>query len=127
MTQRGKCAFQFGPFRIDTEERLLFRGEEMVPLTPKAIETLLALVSNPGRVLEKDELMKLIWQDSFVEEGGLARNISLVRKALGETADEVRYIETIPKRGYRFVAAIEANDPKHQEDEKAPEIAHPVP
>jgi DNA-binding winged helix-turn-helix (wHTH) protein len=77
---QAKHLYEFGPFHIDTVERLLFRGEDMVPLTPKVVETLLALVSHSGRVLEKDELMKLVWGDSFVEEGGLTRNISFLRK-----------------------------------------------
>ena len=65
----GKHLYEFGPFHIDTVERLLFRGDEMVPLTPKAVETLLALVSNSGRVLEKQELMKLVWGDTFRGRG----------------------------------------------------------
>ena len=100
-----KRAYEFGPFRIDTIERLLFRSGEMVPLTPKAVDTLLALVANHGRMLEKDELMKLIWPDSFVEEGGLTRNISILRKVFEEGGSE--YIETIPKRGYRFLAPVQ--------------------
>src|SRR5579864_9099947 len=101
-----KHAYEFGPFRIDTIERLLFRGDEMVSLTPKAVDTLLALVSNHGRVLGKEELMKLIWPDSFVEEGGLARNISILRKVFEEGDSELQYIETLPKRGYRFLASV---------------------
>ena len=103
MSNRDKHLYEFGPFRIDTAERLLFRGDEMIPLTPKAIDTLLALVSSGGRVLEKDELIKMVWPGSFVEEGGLTQNISLLRKVLGGTSGEFQYIETIPKRGYRFV------------------------
>ena len=79
----------------------------MVPLSPKAVDTLLALVSNHGRMLEKEELMKLIWPDSFVEEGGLTRNISILRKVFEEDASDVQYIETIPKRGYRFLAPVQ--------------------
>jgi TolB-like protein/DNA-binding winged helix-turn-helix (wHTH) protein/Tfp pilus assembly protein PilF len=100
-----KRVYEFGPFRIDSVERLLYRGEELIPLAPKTIDTLMALVSNAGRVLEKDDLIRMVWRDSFVEEGGIARNISLLRKALGDT-EEGRYIETIPKRGYRFVAPL---------------------
>src|ERR1035441_4753015 len=102
-----KHAFEFGPFRIDTEERLLFRGQETIALTPKVADTLLALLSNAGRVVEKDDLMKAIWPDTFVDEGGLARNISALRKALGDGAGEPQYIETIPKRGYRFVGTLQ--------------------
>lgn len=106
MSSQDKHLYEFGPFRIDPVERLLFRGDEMIPLTPKATDTLLALVSSRGRVLEKDELMKMIWPDSFVEEGGLAQNISLLRKVLGGATGEFQYIETIPKRGYRFVVPV---------------------
>ena len=106
MYQQEKKLYEFGPFRIDTVERLLFRSDEIVPLTPKAIDTLLALISNPGRVLEKEDLIKMVWPDSFVEEGGLARNISALRRVLGDLSSDVQFIETIPKRGYRFVAPV---------------------
>ena len=106
MGQEVKRFYEFGPFRIDTEQRLLMRGEEVVPLTPKAADTLLALLANSGRVIEKDELIKTVWPETFVEEGGLARNISMLRKALGDDPEDSPYIETIPKRGYRFVAPV---------------------
>jgi TolB-like protein/DNA-binding winged helix-turn-helix (wHTH) protein len=96
-----KRSYQFGPFRIDTEERLLRRDEEAIPLPPKAVDTLLVLASNARRVLKKDELMQRIWPDTFVEEGGLARNISELRKVLGDG-----YIETHSKQGYRFIAEV---------------------
>ncbi len=91
---------QFGPFRYDAAQRQLFRGEQVVPLAPKAADTLHALIERRGRVVGKDELMKLVWPDTTVEEIGLARNISLLRKALGDEAEA--YIETVPRRGYRF-------------------------
>ena len=100
--------YAFGPFRIDSEERLLFRGDELIPLTPKVVDTLLALLSSDGRIVEKDDLVKAVWPDSFVEEGGLARNISMLRKTLGGAAGDAQFIETIPKRGYRFVAPLKA-------------------
>lgn len=106
MSKPDQHFYEFGPFRIDTVERLLRRGEELISLTPKAIDTLLALISNRGQLIEKDDLLKMVWPDTFVEEGGLSRNVSALRKALGEGPDEVRYIETIPKRGYRFVADV---------------------
>lgn len=106
MLKQQQHFYEFGPFRIDPSERLLRRGEDLIPLTPKAIDTLLALISHPGDLIEKDDLLKIVWPDTFVEEGGLARNISALRRALGEGPDEVRYIETIPKRGYRFVAQV---------------------
>src|SRR5437868_2939048 len=122
MYGQAKHLYEFGPFRIDSVERLLFRGQEVIPLTPKAVDTLLALVSNRGRVLEKDELIKLIWPDSFVEEGGLARNISVLRRVFEDGAGEVQYIETIPKRGYRFVAPVREAGPTTQTP-----VAPPVP
>ncbi len=94
--------YSFGPFRYDATQRLLFRGNETVSLVPKALDTLHVLLEHRGRVIEKAELMKLVWPDTNVEEIGLARNISLLRKALGDEAET--YIETIPRRGYRFIA-----------------------
>ncbi len=94
--------FAFGPFHYDAEQRLLFRQGEVVPLVPKAIDTLHVLLERRGRVVEKAELMKLVWPDTTVEDVGLARNISLLRKALDDESGQ--YIETIPRRGYRFVA-----------------------
>ena len=94
--------FAFGPFHYDAEQRLLFRQGEVVPLVPKAIDTLHVLLERRGRVVEKAELMKLVWPDTTVEEVGLARNISLLRKALDDKSGQ--YIETIPRRGYRFAA-----------------------
>src|SRR5450759_5731125 len=95
-------AHRFGPFRFDPVERLLSRDGEPVPLMPKTIDTLAVLLERRGQVVEKAELMKLVWPDCVVEEVGLARNISLLRKALGENAEN--YIETVPRRGYRFTA-----------------------
>ena len=96
--------YEFGPFRLDSTERLLLRGGVRVALTPKAYETLLALVENAGRALEKDELLRRVWPDTFVEEVSLARNISVLRKVLGD--EDGSFIETLPKRGYRFVAPV---------------------
>ncbi|MDZ7638855.1 MAG: winged helix-turn-helix domain-containing protein [Bryobacterales bacterium] len=104
MGETAHRQYCFGPFRIGAAERLLRRGEQVVPLPPKAIDTLLILASNSGRVVEKAEIIEAVWPDTFVEEGGLARNISLLRKALGGEPEGHAYIETIPRRGYRFVA-----------------------
>jgi TolB-like protein/DNA-binding winged helix-turn-helix (wHTH) protein/Tfp pilus assembly protein PilF len=103
--------YEFGPFHIDTAERLLYRGEELIPLTPKAIDTLLVLIANRGRVVEKDELIKAVWPDTFVEEGALARNVSALRKAFGSDTDDSQFIATVPKRGYRFVAPVKVPEP----------------
>src|SRR5262245_40327761 len=106
MNQPAKLFYEFGPFRLDTAERLLLRNGEEVSLTPKIFDLLLVLVENGGHILEKDELMKAIWPDAVVEEANLTRNISTLRRALGEGQDTRKYIETIPWRGYRFVASV---------------------
>jgi len=98
--------YEFGPFRADGLRRLLFRDGQPVPLTAKAFDTLLVLIRNRDRVLEKDALLKEIWPNSFVEEANLAQHVSALRKALGEIPGEHRYIATIPGRGYRFVADV---------------------
>ncbi len=99
--------YAFGPFRLDVNQRLLVREGRAVPLTPKAVDTLLVLVQSDGRVVEKDELMQKIWPDTFVEEVNLAHHISVLRKALGENENGDRYIQTVPRRGYRFIAPVD--------------------
>jgi DNA-binding winged helix-turn-helix (wHTH) protein len=101
-----KRFYVFGMFRIDVTERILFSEQRAVPLTPKVFETLLVLVENSGHMLSKDELMEKVWPDSVVEENNLAQNISMLRKALGESRSGQKFIETLPKRGYRFVAEV---------------------
>lgn len=98
--------YEFGPFRVDTRERRLLRHGEVVPLRPKVFDILLVLLQNNGHILSKDEVMKLVWPETAVEEGNIARNISTLRNALGERPHERQYIETIPWRGYRFVASV---------------------
>ncbi len=105
--------YEFGSFRVDDEERLLLRNGKPVALPPKVAETLLLLLSRAGHIVEKDEILRTIWPDTFVEEASLTQNISLLRKALGETAEDHRYIETIPKRGYRFIAPVRVIDAEH--------------
>ena len=95
--------YEFGPFRLEPAERKLSRNNEPLVLAPKAFDTLLVLVRNSGHLLEKDELIRALWPDSFVEEGNLTNNISLLRKALG---DDAPYIETVPKLGYRFIGGV---------------------
>ncbi|HRJ19157.1 MAG TPA: winged helix-turn-helix domain-containing protein [Bryobacteraceae bacterium] len=96
---------EFGPFRYDPAQRQLFRDGQPVPLVPKAIDTLHVLLERRGQIVDKATLLQLVWPGTTVEEIGLARNISILRKALGDDGDTPRYIETIPKRGYRFAAA----------------------
>jgi len=98
--------YEFGPFRVDARERTLRREGALVPLTPKVFDILLVLVQNGGRVLTKTEMMDLVWPDTAVEESNLGRNVSTLRKALGDGPDGHRYIETIPWRGYRFIAQV---------------------
>ena len=104
--RQAKQFYEFGPFRIDRAERLLLRDGQVVPLTPKVFDTLLVLVENSGHILTKDEVMKMVWPETVVEEANLSKNISTLRKALGESTGQYQYIETIPWRGYRFVASV---------------------
>ena len=106
MEQKPEQLYEFGPFRLDPGERLLLRAGEPVPLTPKAFDLLLVLVVEAGHLLEKEALMKAVWPDSFVEDNNLADNISRLRKALNDGENGQRFIETVPKRGYRFVADV---------------------
>jgi DNA-binding winged helix-turn-helix (wHTH) protein len=99
------CAF--GPYRLDFERRLLLRGDEIIALQQKALEILIVLVERQGEVVSKDELMKSVWPDSFVEESNLTQNVFVLRRALGEGPKENRYIATVPGRGYRFVGRLD--------------------
>lgn len=113
--------FEFGPFQLDSQERLLFRNSEAVALPPKTLELLVVLVENCGHLLEKEELMKRLWPDSFVEEANLSHHVFALRKALGDGENGDAYIETIPRRGYRFVAKVKEsdNDGNSQADSEA--------
>jgi DNA-binding winged helix-turn-helix (wHTH) protein len=97
---------EFGDFQVNLTERELLRDGRAVPLTLKAFDVLLTLVENQGHIVEKVRLMEAVWPDSFVEESNLTRNVSTLRQVLGDTRDEPRYIETIAKRGYRFIASV---------------------
>ena len=102
---RNPQVYQFGPFQLIPSERLLLRGDDVVELPPKVFDTLVMLVRESGHVVEKDEIMRAIWPDAFVEESNLTRNISVLRKALN-SEDAHQYIDTVPKVGYRFVAQV---------------------
>jgi Tol biopolymer transport system component/DNA-binding winged helix-turn-helix (wHTH) protein len=102
-----KLLYKFGSFSIDKQNRLLLKDERPVQLKPKVFDTLLVLVEGKGNVLTKDDLMDKIWAETAVEENNLQQNISILRKILGDTEDGVQYIETIPRRGYRFAATVE--------------------
>lgn len=95
--------YEFGAFRLDPAERKFERDNKIIPLTPKVFDTLTLLVRNAGRLLEKDELLRTLWSDSFVEEGSLTNNIFILRKTLGK---DVGFIETVPRRGYRFIGPV---------------------
>jgi len=110
MTSPDSHLYEFGPFLLDAASRILLKDGVTVRLTPKAFETLLVLVQHGVQVAEKEQLLKEVWPDSFVEEGSLSRNIHELRKALGDDSSEPRYIETIPKRGYRFIAPLRVLD-----------------
>ena len=96
MAQAIKHLYEFGPYRIDPVKRLLLRGEESVPLPSKVFETLLVLVQHSEEVVSKDNLIKLVWPNNFVEESNLSQSIFLLRKALAENAQDHRYIVTVP-------------------------------
>ncbi len=123
MSGQANHFYEFGSFRLDPGERTLIRGSEVVPLAPKAFETLLALVERHGRVWKKDELIKRIWPDTFVEEGNLAQHIFTLRRALSAGQNGRQYIETIPRRGYCFVAEVrEEWDDSLVEEQAGPSV-----
>jgi len=106
MLQSAHVLYEFGPFQLDPSQDLLLEGTRKIPLTPKAYQTLLVLVENRGRTLGKDEFLQKVWPDAFVEEATLAQNIFTLRKHLRDDRETALYIETVPKRGYRFVADV---------------------
>jgi TolB-like protein/DNA-binding winged helix-turn-helix (wHTH) protein/Tfp pilus assembly protein PilF len=110
MSVQTKAIYEFGPFRLHPAERRLLRDEAQVRLPPKAFDALVVLVENRGHLLEKDELLRKVWPDTFVEESNLAQHISVLRKALQDGEDGPRYIETVPTRGYRFIAEVRELD-----------------
>jgi len=105
MNNNNLC-YEFGPYQLDSCKRILTREGEGIPLTPKATEILIALVKHAGELVEKDELLKEVWPDTFVEENNLTQNIFTLRKALGDDRTDPKYIETVARRGYRFLAAV---------------------
>lgn len=109
--QKIKQLYEFGPFRVDPEKELLFRGDETVPLAPKAFQILLVLMRHRKEVVNKDDLLKMVWPDTFVEEANLSRNIFLLRKALGESPQDHQYVLTVPGRGYRFAEDVQLVPP----------------
>jgi DNA-binding winged helix-turn-helix (wHTH) protein/Tfp pilus assembly protein PilF len=106
MSLTGRTFYDFPPFRLDPAEGVLLRDGKAVSLTPKAFNVLLVMVQHHGHIVTKESLLQEVWPDTFVEEGNLAFTVSLLRKALGENENGSSYIETVPKRGYRFVAQV---------------------
>lgn len=104
--------FEFGEFLLDTREKVLLRNQKPVAITPKAFLLLQTLVENHGHTLAREQLMESVWADSYVEEGNLTFTINAVRKALGDSSSNPRFIETVPKRGYRFIADVKRVETK---------------
>jgi len=101
-----RLTYEFDSYRIDVANRLVFRHDEPLPLTPKAVEILVALIAQHGAIMSKSDLMKIVWPDTIVEDGNLAQNIYLLRKTLDEGSNGTRYVETVARRGYRFVGEV---------------------
>jgi len=110
--------YEFGAFRLDVRERALWCEGKLVPLTPKLVETLLALVEWSGHIVDKQELMERVWPDTCVEEGNVARHVSLLRKTLSEWSDGASLIETLPRRGYRFIAPVRRVTPPESSEQE---------
>jgi DNA-binding winged helix-turn-helix (wHTH) protein/TolB-like protein/Flp pilus assembly protein TadD len=106
MSPQSEDLFEFGPFVLDAAKHQLLRDGAIVPLTPKTFDLLLVLVESQGRMLSKQELIKTLWPDSNVDDSNLTQQISMIRRALGETAGEARFVTTVPARGYRFTAPV---------------------
>lgn len=106
MTNNNLC-YEFGPYQLDPSKRLLTREGDVIALTPKATEILIVLVQHAGQLVEKDVLLKAVWPDTFVEEANLSQNVFTLRRAFGDERAEPRYIETVAKRGYRFLAPVQ--------------------
>lgn len=106
MSAKSGNHYHFGDHRLDISEQTMHKGDERIALTPKAFETLVFFLENPGRLIPKDELMNSLWPDRFVEEGSLTFHVGMLRKALGDAPADPQYIQTVPKSGYRFIAEV---------------------
>jgi DNA-binding winged helix-turn-helix (wHTH) protein/tetratricopeptide (TPR) repeat protein len=125
MLSKPRQLYEFGPFRIDPDHRQLLRGDQPLPLQPKAFDILLMLVENSGKVVSKDDLMKAVWPDTFVEESNLSQHVFVLRKTLGDTIEDKRYIVTVPGKGYRLVETVRvitADEEKSGNEDKEEEI-----
>ena len=119
MLKQTRPFYEFANFKLDQDQKTLLRNGEPLILTPKVFDTLLLLVQNSGRILEKDDLMKALWPGSFVEEGNLSQNISVLRKLLGDDRNGNSFIRTIPRRGYQFIAPVTEMDSTTPENNTA--------
>ena len=124
MPSQENQLYEFGPFVMDARSRILLKDGATVRLTPKAFDTLFILVQHASQVVDKEQLLKEVWPDIFVEEGSLSHNIHGLRKALGDDTSEPRYIETIPKRGYRFVAPVKISQADEFKGTDLPAVIH---
>src|SRR5262245_40454187 len=106
MTSKNRNIYEFGEFRLEPTENILEKDGKPIPLKPKAFSTLVCLVENHGKLVEKSELLDQVWNDSFVEESTVSKCIWELRTALSDDPKDSRYIQTVPKRGYRFVAEV---------------------
>src|SRR5271169_2021939 len=104
---KSEWIFKFGEFQVDALARTLRREEEIVTLNRRAFDVLLYLVQNPGKVLTRDELLKNVWSDTYVDENSLAQSISALRRALEEKPGDNSYIVTLPGRGYHFISQVQ--------------------
>jgi DNA-binding winged helix-turn-helix (wHTH) protein len=123
MPSRTEVLYRFGDCLVSPTEKRLLRGGKSVPLQPRVFDTLLLLLESQGRLIEKDEFLSRLWPDSSVEEVALAHCISHLRKALPHGTGDERFIETVPKRGYRFVAAVEVTWPVANENSTVVRVA----
>ena len=114
MGNEVKQLMEFGPFRIDPAQRLLFRDQQPISLPPKTFDLLLVLAQRSGQVVLKDDLMKTLWPDTFVEESNLGQQVFQLRKALGDRSQDSSYIVTVPGRGYRFVPRVNVLTPEEE-------------
>ncbi len=106
MDRQVNYLYEFGPFRLDPKEHTLLRDGRPIPLRPKVFDLLLVLIENRGHLVDKEQLMSVVWQEQFVEEGNINKNVSMLRRALGEGDNGRQFIETVPKRGYRFIGDV---------------------
>ena len=121
MDKRSDYIYEFGEFRLETGRQVLTRLGDDVALTPKVYGLLVIFLQNPDRLLEKDELIKALWEDSFVEEANLNVTVSALRRALDERPNDDKYIVTVPRRGYRFVAGVSQSASRREIHEEARE------